>query len=63
MAGALLHIQLTIANAAEVKADLTPVFQDIDKSMLNVTRKRFNTQTGPDGTPSRHGADDVLTMP
>lgn len=61
MAGASLDIQLTIGNAAEVKAafeslqatlaDLTPVFQDIGESMLNRTRERFNSQTAPDGTP------------
>lgn len=60
MAGASLDIQLTIANAAEVKAafeslqaklaDLTPVFQDIGEAMLNVTRERFNSQTAPDGS-------------
>lgn len=60
MAGASLDIQLTISNAAEVKAafeslqarlaDLTPVFQDIGESMLNRTRERFNSQTAPDGT-------------
>ena len=58
MAGASLDINLTIANAAEVKAafeslqsrlaDLTPVFQDIGEAMLNRTRERFNTQTAPD---------------
>ncbi len=61
MAGASIDIQLTISNAAEVKAafealqaklaDLTPVFQDIGESMLNRTRERFNSQTAPDGTP------------
>ena len=61
MAGASLDIQLTIANATEVKAafeslqarlaDLTPVFQDIGEAMLNRTRERFNSQTAPDGSP------------
>ena len=61
MAGASLDINLTIANAAEVKAaveslqarlaDLTPVFQDIGEAMLNRTRERFNSQTAPDGSP------------
>jgi cobalamin biosynthesis protein CbiD len=63
MAGASLDIQLTISNAAEVKAafeslqarlaDLTPVFQDIGESMLNRTRKRFEDSVAPDGTPPR----------
>ena len=29
MAGVSLDVQLQISNAAELKADLTPVFQDI----------------------------------
>ncbi|MBL8247705.1 MAG: phage virion morphogenesis protein [Candidatus Competibacter sp.] len=61
MAGASLDLQLTISNAAEVKAtferldaalaDLTPAFQDIGEALLNRTRERFSTQTAPDGTP------------
>jgi len=82
MAGASLDIQLTISNAAEVKAafeslqaklaDLTPVFQGIDESMLNRTRERFNTQTAPDGrswqalSPDykkrKKNADKILTL-
>lgn len=61
MAGAALDLQLTISNAAEVKAafealqaalaDLTPAFQDIGEALLNSTRERFSAQTAPDGTP------------
>lgn len=61
MAGAALDLQLTISNAAEVKAafealqaaltDLTPAFQDIGEALLNSTRERFRTSTAPDGTP------------
>lgn len=61
MSGASLDIQLKIANSAEVSAafqslqdrlaDLTPVFRDLGEAMLNSARRRFNTQTAPDGTP------------
>lgn len=61
MAGAALDLQLTISNAAEVKAaferldaaltDLTPAFQDIGEALLNSTRERFRSQTAPDGSP------------
>ncbi|HRD49777.1 MAG TPA: phage virion morphogenesis protein [Candidatus Contendobacter sp.] len=61
MAGAALDLQLTIRNAAEVKAaferldaaltDLTPAFQDIGEALLNSTRERFRSQTAPDGSP------------
>ncbi|MCC6135518.1 MAG: phage virion morphogenesis protein [Candidatus Contendobacter sp.] len=61
MAGASLDIELTISNAAEVKAafeslqarlaDLTPAFRDIGEALLNSTRQRFEDSVAPDGTP------------
>jgi phage virion morphogenesis protein len=70
MAGASLDIQLTISNAAEVKAafeslqarlaDLTPVFHDIGDLMLNRTRKRFEDSVAPDGTPWKKLSEATL---
>lgn len=31
--------------------DLRPVFQDLGEALLNSTRRRFETQTAPDGSP------------
>ena len=58
MAGASLHIDIQVDNAAIVAAlnrlqdrigNLKPAFDDIGEHLLNRTRARFDSQTAPDG--------------
>jgi len=39
-----------IREAKALLADMTPIFQDVQEYMVEVTRKRFSTGTAPDGS-------------
>ena len=38
-----------LKNLADALGDLRPFFQDVGETLLNSTRERFNSRTGPDG--------------
>jgi phage virion morphogenesis protein len=45
------QLQQALADIAAQAGDLTPAMRDIGEYLLRKTRKRFNTQTAPNGAP------------
>lgn len=58
----LSRVQVLLRKAGERLADPKPLLTDIGAALVNSTRQRFDTQSGPDGrrwTP--HSADTVIS--